>query len=111
VIDFTPSMVYLHDVRNVLTYNGANPGAEATWGALDIGDPVYYDSSTTMVVLGIYLSTSPLDNTGAGIANSQFGWIVPAPAALGFDTDSANYPTAAAAGTFRCAVMQVGAGG
>lgn len=114
VIDFTPSMVYLHDVRTVLTYVGGGGGAEATWGPLNIGDPVFYDASTTMVALGIYLSTSPLENNAGATANSLFGWIVPAPgAAPGFDTDAALFPLAAgvAGNTHRVAVMQKGAGG
>ena len=71
-IDFTPGMVYLHDVRNVLTYAAGPAGAEATWGPINIGDPVYYDPSTTMVALGIYLSTSPSDN-GAGAGVNDWG--------------------------------------
>lgn len=117
-IDFTPSMVYMHDVRTVLTYAGGADGAEASWGALNIGDPVYYDPSTTMGVLGIYLSTSPANDTPGGVgpaANTLFGWIVPAPVTLvaGFDTDTARFPLAAGAAgnTHRVAVMQRGAGG
>ena len=116
VIDFTPSMVYLFDVRTVLTYVGGADGAEATWGALNIGDPVYYDNSTTMVALGIYLSTAPANDTPGGVgptANTLFGWIVPSPPAGGFDTNSASFPFAAgvAGNTHRVAVMQRGAGG
>lgn len=120
VIDFTPSMVYIQDVRTVLTYAGGANGAEASWGALNIGDPVYYDDSTTMAALGLYLSTSPNNDTPGGVgprANTQFGWIVPASAALGglatWDTDAARFPLAAgvAGNTWRVAVMQVGAGG
>ena len=121
VVDFTPSMVYMHDVRTVLTYVGGANGAEATWGALNIGDPVFYDNSTTMGVLGIYLSTAIANDTPGGIgprANVQFGWIVPAPLAGAWDTDAATYPKIATVGglgavgmTHRCAVMQVGAGG
>jgi hypothetical protein len=101
VIDFTCSMVYWQEVRNVLTYAQA---AEATWGAINIGDPVYYDSSATMPV-GVYLSTSPLDNTGA--ANPLFGHVVPAD-----DADMALFAKGGiTASTQECAVMQIGAGG
>lgn len=117
-IDVTPGMVYLHDVRNVLTYAAGPAGAEATFGPINIGDPVFYDPSTTMVALGIYLSTSPADNGAAPGANvnSLFGWVVPASAALGgaggFDTDAATFPHGAAlvGSTHRLAVMQKGAG-
>jgi hypothetical protein len=116
-IDFTPGMVYLHDVRNVLTYVGGPPGAEATWGPINIGDPVFYDRSTTMGVLQIYLSTAPTDNdplsTGA-LANSVFGWVVPGPNPTGFDTDAATFPHGAGADatatTHRLYVMQKGSG-
>ena len=120
VIDFTPSAVYMQDVRTVLTYAGGADGAEATWGTLNVGDPVYYDNSTTMVALGLYLSTSPNNDTPGGVGprvNTQFGWIVPASAAHGglatWDTDAARFPLAAGAAgnTWRVAVMQVGAGG
>lgn len=72
VIDFTHSMVYEHNVRNVLTYD---TGAEATWGAINVGDPIYYDRSSTMPI-NAKLSTSPLDSTGE--ANPLFGFRVPA---------------------------------
>jgi hypothetical protein len=118
VIDFTPTMVYMHDVRTVLTYAGGADGAEATWGALNIGDPVYYDNSTTMLALGIYLSTAPANDTPGGVgptANTLFGWIVPAPTTTvgAWDTDAATFPLAAgvAGNTHRVAVMQRGAGG
>lgn len=99
VIDFTCSMVYRFDVRNVLTYGGS---VEATWGPLNIGDPVYYDVSATMPA-GVYLSTSPLDNTGA--ANPLFGFVVPA-----FEGDVFPKGAALIASTQSCAVMQRGAG-
>jgi len=100
VIDFTCSMVYWQEVRNVLTYAAA---VEATWGAINIGDIVYYDNSATMPA-GVYLSTSPLDNTGA--ANTRFGYVVPAQ-----DTDMALYPKGGiTASTQDCAIMQLGAG-
>jgi hypothetical protein len=113
VDDVTTGMVYVHDVRNVLTYVGGAGGAEATWGPINIGDPVYYDPSTTMVALGIYLSTSPLTNNAGATANTRFGWVVPMPLSSGFDTDTARFPLGAAlvASTQRVAVMQRGAGG
>lgn len=105
VIDFTHSMVYMHDVRTVATYKGGN---EATWQALNIGDTVYYDGSATMPA-GVYLSVSPLDNTGA--ANPIFGHIVPGQSSTAWDTDAGDYAKAAGASgnTWRCAVMQEGA--
>lgn len=98
VIDFTSSMVYRQDVRNVKTYAAA---AEATFEAIDVGDPIFYDISATMPV-GVYLSTSPLDATGA--KNPLFGFRVPEN-----DADTAA-KGAGTASTQRCAVMQVGAG-
>ncbi len=100
VIDFTCSMVYLHYVRNVLTYN---PGvAELTWGPINIGDPVYYDHSVSMPA-GVYLSTAP---TGTDtVANTLFGFVVPAN-----DTDAFPKGAALIASTQRCAVSQIGAG-
>jgi len=101
VVDFTPSMVYYHEVRNVLTYN---PGvAELTWGPLNIGDEVYYDGSASMPA-GVYLSTSPLDTDGT--ANTRFGWVVSIN-----DTDMALYPKGGiTASTQEVGVMQLGAG-
>jgi hypothetical protein len=116
-LDVTAGMVYLHDVRNVLTYAAGPAGAEATFGPINIGDPVYYDPSTTMIALGIYLSTAPADNNaGVGVnVNTIFGWVVPSTDATagGFDTDSARFPLGAAlvGSTHRVAVMQRGAGG
>ena len=98
VIDFTCSMVYNHEVRNVLTYGG---GVEATWGPINVGDLVYYDNSATMPA-GTYLSTSPLDNLG--VANTLFGVVVP-------KSDADVFPKGAAlvASTQECGVMQKGA--
>jgi hypothetical protein len=98
VIDFTPGMVYRHNVRTVLTYNG---GVENTWGTLDIGDAVYYDDSATMPA-GCYLSTSPLNNLGT--ANTLFGWVVPAD-----ENDTFPKAAGAAGNTWEQAVMQHGA--
>jgi hypothetical protein len=107
IIDFTASMVYRHDVRTVLTY----AGAEASWGDLNIGDPVYYDSTPALAAQGVYLSTSPIKSGGG--ANPLFGWIVPGPSATAWDTDAATYPKlgGVSGATWRCAVMQRGAGG
>jgi hypothetical protein len=100
VIDLTCSMVYRHYVRNVLTYNGGN---ENTFGAINIGDPVYYDGSNTMPA-DTFLSTSPLDRLAA--ANPVFGFVVPMD-----DVDMALYPKGGAtASTQTCGIMQVGAG-
>jgi len=99
-IDVRCSSVYYHEVRNVLTYSGE---AENTWGVINIGDPVYYDNSATMPA-GVYLSTSPLDNLGAG--STRFGFVVPCN-----DDDRSNYPTSpATAATEDCGVCQHGAG-
>jgi hypothetical protein len=102
VLDVTPSKVTRQTVRNVLTY-GAGP-AEATWGPINIGDPIYYDATATMPA-GTYLSTSPLN--GGGTANALFGFAVPMD-----DTDMALYPKGAAlvGSTQTVGVMQVGAG-
>ena len=98
IVDFTSSMVYYHEVRNVRTYAEA---AEATWGVINEGDPIYYDGSTTMPA-GVKLSTSPLDE--ADVANPIFGFAV-----LHNPTDT--FPKGgAAASTTEMAVMQRGAG-
>jgi hypothetical protein len=107
IVDVTCGAVYRHDVRNVLTY----AGAEATWGVINIGDPVFYDSTPGLAAVGIYLSTSPLATNGS--ANTRFGWVVPLPSGTGFDTDAASFPLGGAGSgtTHRVAVMQRGAGG
>jgi hypothetical protein len=98
IINTSGGAVYRHNVRNVLTYN---PGvAELTWGAVNVGDAVYYDPSATMPAF-TKLSTSPLDLTGA--VNSFFGWVV-----LLQDETVASYPKggAIAGDTLECAVLQ-----
>jgi len=98
IIDFTPARIYRQDVRNVLTYSG---GVENTFGAINIGDPVYYDRSATMPA-GVYLSTSPLDSTGA--ANALFGYVMQINDADAFPKGTTS------ASTQDCAVIQRGAG-
>lgn len=73
VINFAEGRVEMHDVRNVLTYT-AGPVAEATWGAINIGDPIFYDAEQD-TLNGIKLSTSPLQSDGATL-NEFFGWAV-----------------------------------
>lgn len=100
MVDVRAGNIYYHEVRNVRTYAAA---VEATWGVINVGDAVYYDNSATMPA-GVYLSTSPLDNTGA--ANTLFGHVVPCN-----DADRSNYPTSTAtASTEECGVCQRGAG-
>lgn len=101
VIDFGHGKITRQSVRNVLTYAQA---AEATWGVINIGDPIYYDRSGTMPV-GTYLSTSPLD--AAAAANPLFGHVMAWDEAV----DLAAFPKAAiTAVTLDLAVMQRGAG-
>ena len=100
IVNIAPGFVGNWEVRNVLTYNAA---VEATWGAINVGDPVYYDSSATMPA-GVYLSTSPLDNAGG--ANPLFGYV-----ATITSEAAALYPLGGnTASTQDCQVMQRGAG-
>ena len=99
LVDVTHSAVYRHLVRNVLTY----AGAEASWGTIAEGDPIYYDPSASMLALDLRLSTSPI-RTGGG-ANTLFGFAVGAD-----DADRATFPKGlATADTVLVAVMQRGA--
>ncbi len=95
--DVTHSMVYLHNVRNVLTY-AAN--VENTWGVIAEGDPIYYDGSA-VAPADVFLSTSPLDQAGG--ANALFGYAV-----LQFAADTSLPTTTATASTESLGVMQVG---
>lgn len=97
VIDFTHSMVYLHEVRNVITYDD---GAEATFDTIDIGDPIFYDRSAIMPA-GCQLSLSPLDVNGN--ANPLFGFRV-LPQDWTSDADQGSQGTG---GTYEVAVMQI----
>ena len=99
IINVADGAAYLHNVRNVLTYAGGP--AEATWGPINIGDPVFYDAEQD-TLNGIKLSTSPLTSTAA--ANTLFGHVT-----MLQDEDSADFPKGAAlvASTQECAVTQV----
>lgn len=100
VLDCAPANVYWFAVRNVLTYSGE---AENTFGAINIGDPVYYDDSATMPA-GVYLSTSPQDNLGN--ANVKYSHVVGCRV-----TDMDDYPKGGAtASTQDCGNMIIGAG-
>lgn len=102
IVNVAPGFIGNWKVRNVLTYTVGV--AELSWGPIDVGDPVYYDNSATMVALGLYLSTSPLDLTGA--ANTLFGHI-----ATITSEAAALYPKGGlTASTQDCQVMQRGAG-
>ena len=100
IVNVAPGFIGNFEVRNVLTYNAA---VEATWGAINVGDLVYYDNSATMPA-GVYLSTSPNDNLAA--ANSLFGYIACITSEAG-----ALYPLGGiTASTQDCQVSQRGAG-
>ena len=100
MLNIADGAVYLHNVRNVLTYT-AGPVAEATWGAINVGDPVYYDAEQD-VLNGIKLSTSPLQSDGA-TANTLFGQVT-----MLQEEDSTSFPKGTVtASTQECAVTQV----
>jgi len=75
-------------VRNVLTYS-AGPVAEATWGLMNIGDPVYYDGEQD-TLNGVKLSTARVQSDAATI-NPFFGWVT-----MTQDEDEDDFPKAAA---------------
>jgi len=68
--------IYRHNVRNVVTYNNDGPPqTEATWAAVNIGDPVFYDETADVNTAGVCkLSTAPLHGDGA-TPNPRFGTI------------------------------------
>ena len=101
IVNVAPCFIGNWQVRNVLTYA---QGAEATFTAINVGDPVYYDSSSTMPA-GVYLSMSPLDEDGD--PNPRFGHI-----ATITSEAAALYPKGTVtASTEDCQVMQHGAAG
>jgi hypothetical protein len=104
IVNVAPCFIGNWEVRNVLTYTGGN--AEATFGAINYGDLVYYDHSATMPA-GVYLSTSPLNiNVNGTTPNTLFGVI-----ATITSEAAALYPKGGiTASTQNCQVMQIGAG-
>jgi len=100
ILNVAEGAVYRHNVRNVLTYN-AGPVAEATWGAINVGDPVFYDTEQD-TLNGINLSTAPLQSDGATL-NPRFGTIV-----LLQEQDADDFPTVATALSDVYGVMQCG---
>lgn len=101
ILNVANGAVYFHYVRNVLTYT-SGPVAEATWGAINVGDPVYYDAEQD-ALNAVKLSTAPLQSDGA-TANTLFGWVV-----LNQDEDADSFPKGGiTASTQECAVMQAG---
>ena len=101
IVNVAPCFIGNWEVRNVLTYNAGV--AELTWGAINVGDLVYYDHSASMPA-GVYLSTSPLGTDT--VANTLFGTI-----ATITSEAAALYPLGGiTASTQNCQVMQIGAG-
>lgn len=101
IVNVADGAIYKHGVRNVLTYT-SGPLAEATWGPINIGDPVYYDAEQDGLS-GNKLSTSPLQSDGA-TANTLFGHVL-----MMQDEDKDDFPKGAAevASQHLCAIMQV----
>jgi len=100
IVNVAPGFIGNWEVRNVLTYAQA---AESTFGAINYGDPIYYDHSATMPA-GVYLSTAPAAADAA--ANTLFGYV-----ACKTSEAAALYPKGGAtASTQDCQVQQRGAG-
>ena len=77
-VDVAEDVVYAHCVSNVLTYGQAD--TESTWGAIAIGDLVYFDPSLVVddTCIGnskkVNLTTSPLNDADA--VNCVFGKVI-----------------------------------
>ncbi len=73
-VEIATDKLVKHYVSNARTYAA---GVEATWGAIDVGDKVYYDLSalkddpSQATGVKIRLTTSPKDKAGAN--NVQYG--------------------------------------
>jgi len=78
IINFSEGAIYRHNVRNVLTYNDVGPPqTEATWGLINIGDPVFYDEMADTNTAGVCkLSTAPFEAGVPAVPNPRFGTIV-----------------------------------
>lgn len=76
VVEFSADKTVKHYVSNVLTYTGGN--AEATWGAITLGQKIYYDLSglkddpAQASGTKIRLTTSPSDK--ASVTNVLYGY-------------------------------------
>ena len=100
IVNVAPCFIGNWEVRNVLTYAQS---AESTFGAINYGDPIYYDHSATMPA-GVYLSTAPA--AADTVANTLFGYV-----ATITSEAAALYPKGGVtASTQDCQVMQIGAG-
>ena len=99
VLNVADGRMERQNVRNVLTYT-AGPVAEATFGPINIGDPVFYDAEQD-TLNGVKLSTSPLQSDGT-TANAQYGIVI-----MQQEEDAADFPkgTALAGSTNLCAVL------
>lgn len=94
IVDFTPGMVYLHNVRNVSSHTGAS-----TFRAINEGDPIYWDVDSSLPT-GVMLSLAKISKTGNW--NPQFGWAV-------LENEDDTLPVGASvASTQEIAVMQLG---
>ena len=91
--------IYRHNVRNVTGYDGADN--ENAWGAINIGDPVYYDP-TSDANNGIKLSTSVLQGDAA-TSNPRFGTI-----GMLQDQVAGDFPSSESALSDLYAVIQAG---
>ncbi len=100
ILNVAQGAVYRQNIRNCITY-AAN--IENAWRVVNIGDPVWYDNSATMLVGGWQLSTSPLDDLG--VANTLFGHVV-----MLQDETAASFPKGIAiapGSTLLCAIQMV----
>jgi len=103
ILNVAEGAIYRHNVRSVLTYDGANN--EATWGAMNVGDPVFYDPTADANTAGVCkLSTSPLQGD-ASTVNPRFGTIV---MMQDEDADSFAKGSASPGVSAVCAICQCG---
>ena len=100
ILNVAGAAVFRHNVRTANAYDGG--GNETGWVALNIGDPVYYDTDSD-ANNGVKLSAAPL--LGSGVANPRFGTI----GMLQTETAASFAKLAGATGnTHLCAVIQAG---
>ena len=104
ILNVARGAVTRQNVRNATGYVSSPGGAENAWRVINIGDPVFYDASTTMLALGLQLSLAAANNDASPATNTLWGFVV-----MLQNEDATDFPKGAggSGSTQICAVMHV----
>jgi len=103
IVNVAEGAIYMHYVRNITVWNADDSEAAATFAAINVGDPVFYDHQADLLGNG-KLSTAQFMADGT-TPKPRFGTVVLAQE----EVEADDFPKGGLTASFQlCAVLQAG---